>query len=211
MFIFNPINNVMKKTRKPQQKRSKQKVDRIIKSARKLFSKNGYAKTTMSLIAREAGVSIGTAYAYFADKDELLQEVLRQHIEEILCPAEKIMDELSANANIEKTLKKLISCFIKVHKIEPGLQNIFFEKRITDNEFKTFVVEYRERGRQIGRRLIERFANRKVKRSKEAAAQVIVGLLDFCTHIGTAFPSEITIEQACKIGVEMIVSYFKDE
>jgi len=39
------------------------------------------------------------------------------------------------------------------------------------------------RGLEICKKLVLQFGNKKVKKELEASAQVIVGLLDFCTHI----------------------------
>ncbi len=196
-----------KKTRVPQQARSKEKVNRITSAARDLFSKKGYTKTTMSQIAGKAGVSTGTAYAYFPDKSELLRRILQNHVEEILQPAEKVMQEIPDNAEVKTVLCKLINCFTEIHKKNAGLQIIFHERIMNDEKFRTLVMQYRNRGREIGRQLVKRFG--KKKKNNEAEAQVIVGLLDFCTHIGTVFPSNVTIEEACRVGVDMIGAYFK--
>lgn len=45
---------------------------RILASARKLFLQRGYDATTMQDIVGEAGTSIGNAYFYFGNKEELL-------------------------------------------------------------------------------------------------------------------------------------------
>jgi len=44
----------------------------ILRAAVKLFSDRGYYTTTISQIAREAGVSTGLIYQYFGDKDDVL-------------------------------------------------------------------------------------------------------------------------------------------
>ncbi len=44
----------------------------ILRAAVKLFSDKGYYITTISQIAREAGVSTGLIYQYFGDKDDIL-------------------------------------------------------------------------------------------------------------------------------------------
>jgi AcrR family transcriptional regulator len=44
----------------------------ILRAAVKLFSDKGYYTTTISQIAREAGVSTGLIYQYFGDKDDVL-------------------------------------------------------------------------------------------------------------------------------------------
>jgi AcrR family transcriptional regulator len=45
----------------------------IVETALRLFQQNGYDKTTMRAIAKEAGVSVGNAYYYFSSKEQLVQ------------------------------------------------------------------------------------------------------------------------------------------
>ncbi|MFF3977547.1 TetR/AcrR family transcriptional regulator [Streptomyces sp. NPDC001828] len=45
----------------------------ILETAMRLFQERGYYKTTMRVIAQEAGVSVGNAYYYFAGKEHLIQ------------------------------------------------------------------------------------------------------------------------------------------
>ncbi len=55
----------------------------IAKEAKHLFSKLGYEKTTMKLLAAEANVNEVTIYRHFGTKDNLLQFITSQYIEEI--------------------------------------------------------------------------------------------------------------------------------
>lgn len=50
--------------------------------ARRLFLERGFAATGTDAIAREAGVSKQTLYAYYPSKEDLLADVLRNLIEE---------------------------------------------------------------------------------------------------------------------------------
>ncbi|MCB5169971.1 TetR family transcriptional regulator [Streptomyces bambusae] len=45
----------------------------ILETALRLFQERGYDKTTMRAIAKEAGVSVGNAYYYYASKEHLVQ------------------------------------------------------------------------------------------------------------------------------------------
>jgi AcrR family transcriptional regulator len=45
----------------------------IMETALRLFREQGYDRTTMRAIAKEAGVSVGNAYYYFASKEHLIQ------------------------------------------------------------------------------------------------------------------------------------------
>ncbi len=194
--------------REPQQDRAKRKVARILAAARKCFAKHGYAKTTMSRIAREARVSTGTAYAYFADKDDVLQRVLYAHVEEILQPAEAVMAAPPRRATLSSTLRELIDCSISVHRNDPGLHRVFHERVMKDESLRAMAAGFRERGLEIGRTLVKRFGGALAKKDAEGTAQVFIGLFEFCTHIGSLYPSSVTTEHACKIGIDMTVAYF---
>lgn len=54
----------------------------VLETALGMFRTKGYAKTTMRAIAAEAGVSLGSAYYYFASKDELVLELYRESVTE---------------------------------------------------------------------------------------------------------------------------------
>lgn len=55
--------------------------EKILTNARKLFAERGYYNCKISDIAREAGMSQGILYWYFASKEELLKSVLADGFE----------------------------------------------------------------------------------------------------------------------------------
>ena len=77
--------------RNPKQARARATVDAILEAAFQVLDSDGYAKFTTSRIAKRAGVSIGTLYQYFDDRDAILLEMghrqsdaLREKITEML-------------------------------------------------------------------------------------------------------------------------------
>lgn len=50
----------------------KEKKDQIIQAALQVFTKKGFAKTTINDIAHAAGIGKGTVYEYFAHKEEII-------------------------------------------------------------------------------------------------------------------------------------------
>ncbi len=48
----------------------------ILETALRLFAKNGYLSTSVSLIAKEASISKGSMYNYFKSKEDLLHKVV---------------------------------------------------------------------------------------------------------------------------------------
>lgn len=51
----------------------------ILDAARQLFLRQGYHATGMREIARDAGISLSTAYNHFTSKEEILKELLLQN------------------------------------------------------------------------------------------------------------------------------------
>jgi AcrR family transcriptional regulator len=54
-----------------------QRRDRILQTARDVFFEEGYGAATMSMIAARLGGSKGTLYAYFKNKEDLFEEIIR--------------------------------------------------------------------------------------------------------------------------------------
>ena len=65
--------------RRPTQSRARQTVEWILEGATRVFDREGLGATT-NRIAQEAGVSIGTLYEYFPDKQALLLALGQRHI-----------------------------------------------------------------------------------------------------------------------------------
>jgi AcrR family transcriptional regulator len=75
----------------------------VVDTAVRLFREQGYDRTTMRGIAREAGLSVGNAYYYFPSKEHLVQEFYariqdehRAALEPLLEKATEFADRLHA-------------------------------------------------------------------------------------------------------------------
>ena len=60
-----------KKRRNPKQARAQATVDAILEATFHILETDGLAQLTTNGIAERAGVSIGTLYQYFSDRDEI--------------------------------------------------------------------------------------------------------------------------------------------
>ena len=68
-----------KKVRSPRQERSIEKREKILKTAKDLFSEKVYFNVTTNEIAKTAGLSVGTLYSYFASKEDILTALLKRY------------------------------------------------------------------------------------------------------------------------------------
>ncbi len=70
--------------KRPRQRRSEETVARILDTAARIFDERGYRATTTNHVAEGAGVSIGSLYQYFPNKDALLTGLAERHLAEAL-------------------------------------------------------------------------------------------------------------------------------
>ena len=65
----------------PRQHRSARTVAHILDAAARIFEERGYSGTTTNHVAEAAGVSIGSVYQYFPNKDALLVGLESRHLD----------------------------------------------------------------------------------------------------------------------------------
>ncbi|OWY61320.1 hypothetical protein B7486_64405, partial [cyanobacterium TDX16] len=66
----------------PRQQRAVETRARILEAAAEVFTEHGYAAGTTNRIAERAGMSVGSLYQYFPNKDAILVELVELHIAE---------------------------------------------------------------------------------------------------------------------------------
>ncbi|WP_149589739.1 TetR/AcrR family transcriptional regulator [Tabrizicola flagellatus] len=84
------------------------KFDQVLEGARKIFLRDGFERASVDDIAREAGVSKATIYAYFPDKQLLFLEVAR-------CECHRQTDE--AEAMVEGDVPVQVALTIAAERI----------------------------------------------------------------------------------------------
>src|SRR5688572_14348953 len=68
----------------PQQRRARVTIDTIFEATIQVLLVNGLDRITTIQIADRAGVSVGTLYQYFPNKNALLAAVVKRHVGEVV-------------------------------------------------------------------------------------------------------------------------------
>lgn len=79
--------------KKPEERRAE-----IVKAARSLFQTKEYEQTTMQDVMESVGIAKGTIYHYFKSKQELLEAVIEDMVEESLRVMQRAADATQGNA-----------------------------------------------------------------------------------------------------------------
>jgi AcrR family transcriptional regulator len=67
--------------RRAKQERARETIAVVLEAAAQVLRKEGYARATTNRVAEVAGVSVGTIYQYFADKNEIFDALILREIE----------------------------------------------------------------------------------------------------------------------------------
>jgi hypothetical protein len=112
-FMKRKLN--VKKGHIPLQERSRQMVEWILYAAMRLFSEQGYEATTTNKIAKLAGVSIGSLYHYFPNKNAILLELGIRHRKKIYRDIIKILRK-NKDSNLREVLKTIVTKIVRLHR-----------------------------------------------------------------------------------------------
>ncbi len=115
--------------KKPLQARSRATVEAILEAAAQVFRRHGYAAGTTDRIAERAGVSIGSLYQYFPNKDALLVSLAEHHVDAGFGQVREILAEVLADPPpLDTLLRRFVESMIALHDREPELHRVLFEE-----------------------------------------------------------------------------------
>ena len=112
----------------PRQQRSRATYERVLDVAAKTFEELGYSGTTTNKIAEAAGISIGTLYHYFPDKDALVYSLAERHLAgartSMMEAFERLRDE---RPSLEDSLRAGIEANVRLHIEHPQLHRLLYD------------------------------------------------------------------------------------
>ena len=110
--------------RTPQQTRSQQRVDLILNISADLFAEIGYESVTTNAIAERAGISIGSLYRYFPDKDAILHALSSRHYEQVRMLFDEVCTKDAVYLPLAVLIDRLIDAFVELHVACPAYKHI---------------------------------------------------------------------------------------
>ncbi len=133
------------------------KRSRIHKAALDVFASNGFHETTVAEIALRAGVAKGTIYLYFASKADILIDVFRGYLDEILDFVDGLLDSAMSAPEI-------LAAFVEKQKAllqqEPNLIRVLSRRSLQA------LSDGDEKMAEFNKYLLERIS-KVMKRAKE--------------------------------------------
>jgi len=198
----------------PQQARSRRTRGAILEAAVTSFEEQGFDETTTALIARQAGIGVGTLYGYFRDKEEILLELLDTTVAEV---ADGIVAQLDPqhwnDADPRDIARGLIDAIFHTQALRPGLQRIMWERYFKDEEFRRPFEAIRSRIREAILQFADAAAERGLLRDidRESASFVILNAVHWNATQAFLFASEPERDARASETADMVLRYvFRD-
>ena len=110
-----------KKVRKPRQARSKATVEAILEAAAQVLRRDGLEGCTTARIAKRAGVSVGTLYQYFPNKEAVYTELIDRLLDDRVKTRAAVLARDREVVDVGTTIRALIDELLVIHLADPEL------------------------------------------------------------------------------------------
>ena len=198
----------LKPRKLPRQGRSCATVEAILQAAAQVFSQYGYAEGTTDKVAARAGVSIGSLYQYFPNKDSLLVALARKHMEEGFGVLGSLLKEECANPRgLREMIQRFVDAIVLLHERAPTLHRVMFNEAPLP---PGFLEEKETREQLFSDQLLSvliKYPEVQVNKPSNAS-YMVVQVAEGMIHSFILFPPEkITVEEMIKELVDMLYLY----
>jgi TetR/AcrR family fatty acid metabolism transcriptional regulator len=159
MFIHNAHTLSFRRPVINKKAKPNDKYNRILDAAIKVFAEQGFFQSTVSQIAKEAGVADGTIYLYFKNKDDILVQFFSFKTKQVFTRFREEVDK--ADNTIDK-LRNLIRRHLEEFQRDRNMAVVYLTEtnkshRLVENQIKEMskmyldiVAEIVEQGQEEG-------------------------------------------------------------
>lgn len=159
--------NKFSRQRSPMQERSRQRRQEILKTTALQLDKVGFDDLTTILIARELGISVGSLYHYFPNKQAILHALGEQWLEEYSVALADIaglpLESQSRHEFCEQAVPRLLQVYKEQQGVLPLVQAMFSVPELRDLDdshdklvISRMVILFRRLGLKAGKAELER-------------------------------------------------------
>ncbi|WP_454692769.1 TetR/AcrR family transcriptional regulator [Achromobacter aegrifaciens] len=190
----------------PRQLRSQHTVETILQATARVLATHGYAGTNTNLIAETAGVSVGSLYQYFPNKNALIAALHNRHDNQMLDVIDGVLDSNPA-ATLRERVAAIVEAMLHAHLLEPALH------RVLEREFPLFDQphEHSRADQDIHRRmrhLLELHRAEIAQQDRDLATYVVLRIMESLVHAAALEPpAGFSTQQLEQAVVDAVMGY----
>ena len=171
-------NEKLSMRRQPKQKRSQERVNRILDAAAEVFLEMGFDVATTHDIAARADTAIGSLYQFFPDKLAIFQALELRHIEQGRILGSQMFASEMALLPLEKFINQMVDKCLKFFD-NPAPKVMFIQYFTNPTIFKSIDENFTQE-------FVKGLANVLSLRNPSLTAQKCHLIADVCTQSGNA-------------------------
>lgn len=164
----------------PSQGRSRETVDTLLEATARVLIHDGYEGTSTNKIAQKAGVSIGSLYQYFPNKESLIAGLIDRHYDEMVEICKSAISKFGS-APLADMIRETVKAMVTMHAVNPRLHKVLKEQVPRIGKLKKLNELHKETMRLIKAELLKRSDEISVK-DPEFAAFLLVETVDALLH-----------------------------
>lgn len=198
------------KVRIPKQKRSILRKKTLQEKALSLFCSNGYQQTTTNQIAREAGMSIGSLYEYYANKEEILYDIVDDYFTVFLNEEDKLRELFFSGIGKKdkrKWIRSIIENLIESHKASEKFNIELHYLYFQFDKVRESIDEQKEIIRKIAAEALDSISGELTIDEIDIAAVIFCDSIEKTVDRICLYPLNIDNEHFISDSVEMLYSY----
>jgi AcrR family transcriptional regulator len=162
------------------QKRSQTMVETLLDATARVLTREGYARASTNRIAAVAGVSVGSLYQYFPNKEALVAALVARHNREMLQLVRDALEE-AGSRGLATVMHELVKATIDAHLVDPALHRIFAEQVPRMGQLAKIEALQRETF-QLIRHYLEERRDEIAVRDLDSATSICVTAVEALTH-----------------------------
>ncbi|MEW5683935.1 MAG: TetR/AcrR family transcriptional regulator [Pseudomonadota bacterium] len=109
------------------QDRSRATVEALVEATARILVRDGFDKASTNRIGHEAGVSVGSLYQYFPNKEALVVAVIERHNRDLMTLVRGALAG-AATLPVEQGVRALVTAAIAAHRLDPKLHRVLAEQ-----------------------------------------------------------------------------------
>jgi AcrR family transcriptional regulator len=141
-----PMEEALPLRRAPSQRRSRERVERILSAATELIEHGGSDALRMSEIASRAGVSIGSLYQYFPDKSAVVRALAKRYNARGRGCVAAELTAAADEAELWSALARLTDEYYQMFLSEPVMRDIWAGTQADPSLREIDLADVRENG-----------------------------------------------------------------
>lgn len=122
---YTPPRKEIAVRRAPRQARAQEKVNRILAAAGKEIEDGGLDRLTTNRIAAAAGLSVGTVYDYFPNKESIVSALLGSWLEAIFTAVDGAHPRHGEGRDLLSYIRETVERCAALYEKQPGLSVLF--------------------------------------------------------------------------------------